>query len=149
MKFRLFPFEISFRKLERRKDLRFRTHGTLYVDYEGLSNPNPTDHPAAPYQGKGEARNISREGIRFASYDLIPLGVLLNLTLRFGPEYPYSQQRSFQVGGRVVYCYRRHPMKRYRVGCTFEKLSPETDEILRYYISWLKEAQKMQGPSQD
>lgn len=117
---------------ERRRAPRYLVYEALYVSVK-LRGRSSFD--------QGEALDISQTGIRLISNHKFPKGALLDMELRFTPGS--TPQSSISVQASVVRCYKKAIWEKcYRMGCQFEALDPTAQEIIRVFISWLKEREE-------
>ncbi len=120
----------GFSEQEKRAAQRLKIFEAVYLDWKD----------SAGKEGKGEGKDISTSGIRFASDIEFPKGTILDLKLRFAPGS--IQKEMLEVKAQVIRCYKPKGGRHYRVGCIFKNLDPEAQGVLKSLIGWLKEREK-------
>ena len=130
---RILGFEIKlpfFATPSRRRAERYGIFEALYTDYQDFEGK---------VRGTGPAEDLSVMGIRLLSDQKVAPGTRLTLTLRFTAGSVAQEVVSLQVLARVVRSYRNWRQKRFRLGCEFEGLHPDAQNIIQHFVNWLDE----------
>lgn len=113
---------------EKREVQRVPIAGNLYLEFQSLDQTE---------NGTAQGKNISNEGLCFASDTALPYGTKLDLKLRLSPFF--GQPIPLQVRVVVVHHYRESHQNHFRIGTMFDQPDPATHNTLQAFISWLKE----------
>lgn len=112
-------------KEERRREKRLRTTQDYIIEFV---NERFKEKKVAV------GRDLSVEGVRFATPLKLKRGEFLDLTLHFSKAYQGS--RSLRLKAGVVHLYRPSGSRRYRVGCHLVHENPKTKDHLREFLAW-------------
>ncbi len=82
----------------------------------------------------GEGRDISINGIRFATTSSLKKGDRLEARILFMPQFPGDKE--IMVTATVVRVYRPEGTKRNRIGCSLGHLSTATKHVIQEFIAW-------------
>lgn len=81
-------------------------------------------------------RNLSADGMRFATSETLKEGEKFILTFHF--SRPFSGSRTFSVPAIATYVTKPEGVSRFRVGCRFEHPDESGRLILENFIAWAR-----------
>ena len=92
-----------------------------------------------PQKGCGNGRDLSLQGMRFATPVSLKKGEPLEVFIYFPRRFP--DVAKIKLSAEVVRVYKPKGASRYRVGCRLVHLDISTRDMIRNFMEWLHRSQ--------
>lgn len=112
--------------IERRREPRYRAADDFVIEFRNRKMAKPL---------VGGGRDISANGVRFASKLKMRKGDHLETTLVFSNKY--KGKRKVKVDAKIVHAYKPRGASRYRVGCRVLH-AEESRSMVRDFLNWIE-----------